>query len=410
MAAKRRPRRRSKAPEKQKPVARPALADTETQVPPSPADTGPDECQPEHPGPVGAGIGASASSHGTLGQKAVKAAGGMAIVEDSDTAEYPNMPGCAIATDEVTRRLAAIVENSADAISSKGLDGTIQAWNAGAERLYGYTAQEMVGRPIWSTIPNERAEEWANVMSRLGRGEQVEEMETERIHKDGRRIPIAVTYSPIRNADGKVASISAIVRDITERKRVVQALRESEKRLEVDLAIMNLLQQVSTRLVQTSDSSSLLFEILDTAIAGTAADMGNIQLLDTHSGTLKIVASRGFEKPFLEYFNAVQDGQAACGTALRRGRRVVIEDVTTSPVFVGSPELDVLLAAGVRAVQTTPLVSRSGHLVGMLSTQYRSPRQFADQDLKVIDLLTRQAADWVERTHDDAALRERELR
>jgi signal transduction histidine kinase len=90
---------------------------------------------------------------------------------------------------------------------------------------------------------------------------------------------------------------------------------------------------------------------------------------------------------------------------MRSGERVVIEDVTTSPVFAGTPALDVLLAAGVRAVQSTPLADRSGRLAGMLSTHYRAPRRPADRDLHVLDLLARQAADWIERTQAEEALR-----
>jgi PAS domain S-box-containing protein len=149
---------------------------------------------------------------------------------------------------------------------------------------------------------------------------------------------------------------------------------------------------------------------VDAAIAVTAADMGNIQLLDHGSGALKIVASRGFDKPFLEFFNAVHEGQAACGTALRSGERVVIEDVTTSPVFMGTPALEVLLAAGVRAVESTPLLARSGKIVGMLSTHYRTPRHLADQESHALDLLARQAADWAERTQADEALLGQEAR
>jgi PAS domain-containing protein len=121
--------------------------------------------------------------------------------------------------------------------------------------------------------------EWDQVMARLVSGESVEQLETERVHKDGRRIPIFVTYSPIRNAQGKVVSVSAIAHDISERKRAEAALREKEDRLAADLAAMTRLQQVSTRLVQAGDSTSLLLEIVDAAIALTAADMGNIQLL-----------------------------------------------------------------------------------------------------------------------------------
>jgi PAS domain-containing protein len=103
-----------------------------------------------------------------------------------------------------------------------------------------------------------------------------------------------------------------------QRLRAEEALRESEGRLAADLTAMARLQEVSTRLVRAGDSTSLLLEIVDAAIAITTADMGNIQLLDLASGALKIEASRGFDSPFLDFFNAVHDGQAACGTAMRK--------------------------------------------------------------------------------------------
>jgi PAS domain S-box-containing protein len=159
-----------------------------------------------------------------------------------------------------------------------------------------------------------------------------------------------------------------------------------------------------------TDAPSLLLEIVDAAIAVTGADKGNIQLLEGSSGMLTIVASRGFERPFLEFFKEVHEGHAACGTALQTGNRVVIDDVSASPVFAGTPALDVLLSAGVRAVQTTPLVGRSGRLVGMLSTHYRTPPRLADRDLHVLDLLARQAADRIERMSAEKATHESEER
>jgi PAS domain S-box-containing protein len=219
-----------------------------------------------------------------------------------------------------------------------------------------------------------------------------------------------VTNSPVQDTRGKVVAASGTTRDIGERQRTETALRESEKRLAAELAGMSRLQEVSTRLVQAGDSTSLLLEILDAAIALTSADLGAIQLFDQDAKVLKIVASRGFEKEFVEYCNAAQHSQAACGTASQTGKRVVIEDITTSSIFAGSPALDVLLAAGVRAVESTPLIGRSGRVVGVLSTHYRTHRRLADRDLHVLDLLARQAADWIERTQAEQALRESEER
>jgi two-component system CheB/CheR fusion protein len=123
------------------------------------------------------------------------------------------------------RRLAAIVESSADAIYSKDVDGTIQTWNQAAERLYGYTREEAVGRSVEMFFPEDRAQEYATTMDRLRRGETIQQLETERIRKGGQRVLVAVTVSPVRDGDGKVVSGSVIARDITERKRAEETLR-----------------------------------------------------------------------------------------------------------------------------------------------------------------------------------------
>jgi two-component system CheB/CheR fusion protein len=312
------------------------------------------------------------------------------------------------AADVAVRRLAAIVESSADAIFSKDVDGTIRTWNRGAERLYGYTRDEAEGRSVEMLIPEDRGNEFATIMTAIKRGENIEQLETERVRKDGQHLPVALTISPVRDSSGKVVSASVIARDITESKRAETALRASEKLLSAEVAGLARLQEASKRLVQAGEWVPLLLEIVDAAIAITGADMGNMQMVDHTLKALQIVASRGFEKPFLEFFNTVHEGRAACGTAMQQGARVIIEDVTTSSTFVGTPALDILLAAGVRAVVSTPLRSRSGQLLGMLSTHYRTPRRPADRDLEVLDLLARQAADWIERMEAEDNLRDRE--
>jgi len=134
------------------------------------------------------------------------------------------------AADEVARRLATVVESSAEAIISKELDGTIRTWNRGAERLYGYTSQEAVGRSVRMLVPEYRSAEWTEVMSRLARGETVEQLETQCVRQDGRRVAVELTISPVRNGNGKVVSASVTGRDIAGRKRAEEELRDSEKR------------------------------------------------------------------------------------------------------------------------------------------------------------------------------------
>jgi two-component system sensor kinase FixL len=128
-------------------------------------------------------------------------------------------------------RLAAIVSSSDDAIVSKTLDGTITSWNAGATNILGYEADEMIGQPITRIIPPELHEEEKQILARLHRGERIQHYETIRLAKDGCRVDISLTVSPLFNQSGKVVGASKVARDITERKLAEQALRETTARL-----------------------------------------------------------------------------------------------------------------------------------------------------------------------------------
>ncbi|PYT98525.1 MAG: hypothetical protein DMG38_15420 [Acidobacteria bacterium] len=143
-------------------------------------------------------------------------------------------------------------------------------------------------------------------------------------------------------------------------------------------------------------TSTLLSGILDAVIEGTGADMGNIQLFHPKTGQLLIYVDRGFDEPFLRFFTSVHAGQAPCSTALKRGRRVIVLDVANSPLFSGTRLTEVMLDAGVRAVQSTPLIGKSGHIWGMLSTHYRKVRQPGKKDLRLIDYFAAWAADILE--------------
>jgi PAS domain S-box-containing protein len=140
--------------------------------------------------------------------------------------------------DALVSLLSAIVDSAEDAIVSKTLDGIITSWNPGAEKIFGYTAEEAIGRSIRLIIPPELQQEEDYILSRLRRGEKIEHFETVRVTKDGRRLDISLTVSPIRNSSGTIVGASKIARDITERKH-------SER--ERDLARKQLAEAVASR-------------------------------------------------------------------------------------------------------------------------------------------------------------------
>jgi len=130
---------------------------------------------------------------------------------------------------EYRSRLASIVDSSEDAIIGKGLDGTITSWNKGAERLYGYSPDEVVGKHISLLAPSDRPQEIAEILQKIARGEHIEHHESVRVTKDGRHLDVSISVSPLRDATGEVVGASAIARDITAQKRAEGQLRQSQK-------------------------------------------------------------------------------------------------------------------------------------------------------------------------------------
>jgi PAS domain S-box-containing protein len=310
---------------------------------------------------------------------------------------------------EANRLLAAIVDSSDDAIISEDLTGRITSWNKGAERIFGYTAREAIGQSLMMLIPEDRQEEELQILARLQRGEAVDHFETFRRRKDGKLLNISLTISPVMDRQGGIIGGSEIARDITEVKRAEEAIKGLNSQQTADLDAMTRMQELSTRLIQSGAFSDLLNEILEAGIAITKADMGNIELIDA-DGETRIAAHRGFEPLFAELLDKVLGRPFDYRKALQPGERVIVEDIASSPLVAGTPMLTVMLDAGARAVQSTPLVNRSGQLLGMFSTYYRIPRGPTERDLRLIDVLVRLAADLIERSRAEEKLRESEER
>ena len=151
--------------------------------------------------------------------------------------------------DADAQRLASIVETSDDAIISKDLNGSITSWNRGAERVFGYTAEEVIGKSVTILIPPDRTHEEQEILNRIRRGERIEQYDTVRRRKDGSLIDISLTVSPLKGADGKIIGASKIARDVTERKRA----QEQQKLLvnEMQHRIKNTLATIQAIATQT---------------------------------------------------------------------------------------------------------------------------------------------------------------
>ena len=166
-----------------------------------------------------------------------------------------------------TRRLAAVVESSDDAIITKDLNSTITSWNSAAETMFGYTADEAIGRSIRMLIPDELQSEEDVVLAKIRAGEKIDHYETVRQRKDGTRLSISLTVSPIRNDQGEIVGASKVARDITERTRLLAAAREHA-------ATTEKLGEVGTTVASTLDRESIVQKVTDIATELTHAEFG----------------------------------------------------------------------------------------------------------------------------------------
>jgi signal transduction histidine kinase len=199
---------------------------------------------------------------------------------------------------------------------------------------------------------------------------------------------------------------SGLATIILAREQSDEALAASRLALAAELQLARLLQRVSTQLIQTEGIDALYDQILDTAVAIMRSDFASFQVLHPERGELLLLGHRGFPPGSERFWEWVRVTTAStCGMALKTGRRAVVTDVERCELMAGSAELEAHRRAGIRAAQSTPLYSRSGAMLGMISTHWRRPHEPTESEFRALDVLARQAADLIERFQAEEALR-----
>jgi PAS domain S-box-containing protein len=197
----------------------------------------------------------------------------------------------------------------------------------------------------------------------------------------------------------RTSQLSAIntqlINEIAERERAEIELTMVKDKLAADFKTMLRLHELSTRFLKSTELQPLLEEILDATIELLNADFGNVQLSNPQSKALEIVAQRGFKQDFLDHFANASQESGVCGRAMSQRARVIIDDVETDPGF--APHRQIAASVGFRAVQATPLLSRNGEPLGMISSHFRQPHRPSDHELRFIDLYAHLAAEFIER-------------
>jgi PAS domain S-box-containing protein len=304
---------------------------------------------------------------------------------------------------ESETRLQAFFENSPNLIFLKDRQGRYLYVNREFTRIFRITEDQIRGRRDHEIFPAEQAGVYCANDRQVFKAGVPMEFEEVALQEDGPHTSIVHKF-PLFNARGEIHAIAGIVTDITERKRAEKELLTLRDELTAELMAMTRLHEFSIRLLGISEFHPLLEEVLDATMALQDADLGNIQLYNPETRALKIVVQRGFQQEFLEHFRTVRGTATACGRAMELRERVIIEDVETDSEF--APHRHTAASAGFRAVQSTPLFSRRGEFLGVLSTHFRRPHRPSVRDLRFTDLYARHAADVIERERLQASRRQ----
>jgi PAS domain S-box-containing protein len=300
-------------------------------------------------------------------------------------------------------------ESPVPTMLSRRPSGAIINVNAAFLRLFELEAAQVIGRHT-AELGLGTTEAIETVRSEIALHGTLHDFECQLKTRSGAPLTVKLDIVPIRAADDDF--VISTIRDLTAQRKLEQVSQLYEKSRErlLDLDAMERLQKVSSLFLDARGSNEVLEAILEAAIAITQADFGKIQVVDQETEELVIAVQKGLPDWWIEYWKQVRKERGTCGAALARGERVIVEDVMTSPLFQNEEALGVQLRAGIRAVQSTPLLSRSGVQLGIISTHFRQPGRPSERALRFLDVLARQAADIVERTQTELALRRSEAK
>ena len=274
------------------------------------------------------------------------------------------------------RRLTAVVESSDDAIITKDLDGTITSWNPGAERIFGYGAAEAIGRSIRMLIPDELQHEEDLVLARLRAGERIDHYETVRQHRDGTRLTMSLTVSPIRNHRGQIVGASKVARDVTERARLIEVAQEQARNTEK-------LGEVGAAVASTLDREAIVQKVTDIATELTRAEFGaffyNVTDPTTGNAYMLYTLSGAPREAFAKYPHP--RATAVFAPTFHGEGPIRLDDVTADPRY-GRNAPYFGMPAGhlpVRSYLAVPVKGLTGEVLGALFFGHSQAGVFAHQ-------------------------------
>jgi PAS domain S-box-containing protein len=289
---------------------------------------------------------------------------------------------------QAREQLASIVESSGDAIVSKDLNSTVVSWNKAAEKLFGYTAKEVVGQPITILIPEDLQDEEPIILGRIRRGESIEHYETVRQHKDGSRIDVSLSISPVKDPNGVIVGASKIARDVTAKKRAEDVLA---RRADEQAA----LYRFTDNLYRAASLPDIYNAALDAILGALHCRRASILRFDQHR-MMRFVAWRGLS----DRYRSTVDGHSPWTADEADPDPVVIAN--TDHADLPGPLKAILEEESIRALAFIPLMA-NGKLIGKFMTYYETPREFTREDIDLALTLARQLGFAVDRMQAEHA-------
>ena len=292
---------------------------------------------------------------------------------------------------EEKRALAAIVESSTDALISRDLKGIITSWNQGAERLFGYTSSEAIGKHISMLVPPDRDKEETDIFKRISSGERIDHFQTVRLHKKGGLVEISLSVSPIKDDSGQIIGASKIAHDISEPRRAERQLfRHAQQQQQ--------LYRLADTLNHSTGPESVIYEVaLDAILVCLETRRASILLMD--EGTMRFKASRGLSLGY----QRVIEGHSPWPPDVRDPQPICVEDIAQATMDDERRRAN--QQAGIRALAFFPLTYQE-RLLGKFMVYYERPHRFSESEVRLAQTIANQLAFGLERKRGEQALRE----
>jgi PAS domain S-box-containing protein len=325
-------------------------------------------------------------------------------VTSDSVPEWPLSAGSTTDLEQARAHLAAIVDSSEDAVISKSLEGIVRSWNAGAQRLFGWTAAEMIGQPILKLIPEELQYEEERILAQLRAGKRIERYETIRRHKDGTRLDISLTVSPVRDSSGVIVGAAKIAHDVTARRKAERALWEEAHALET-------LNRVGQAVAGQLELDSIVQIVTDAAteLAGAAFGAFFYNVVRQGEQSYWLYSISGAPREAFAHF-PMPRATEVFGPTFRGEGVVRSDDIRSDPrygkmsPYHGMPEGHLPVCSYL----AVPVTSRTGEVIGGLFFGHPECAIFTERSERLVTAIASQAAIAIDKARLFATLRERE--